>query len=402
VEELASAAAAPEAHLAITALESLARIGPPARSVAQAIASQARADPLPIAIRSAALDAVARIDSATAFEVAGELAAASAWRLRAAAARAFALLERPAGPRFDRLIRDPDPRVVNAALQAAIDEAGDSVAPLRPLLVAQLATGDAIVRSTALTALARIADPSLLPPLLDAYDRAQRDTLNDAALAAVAAIGAVAREGTHPARAFFARFPRSADALVRSRVAESFDSAAVAAAWGAALPVDTERSPAEYRALVDELVAPVLAGGAAPAVAVETAGGTIVLRLFPLEATLTVESFLTLARTGYFDGQEWPRVVGNFVVQGGDPRGDTSGGPGYTIRDEINRHRYGVGTLGMALAGRDTGGSQFFVTHSPQPHLDGIYAVFGEVETGQELTERILPAHTIDRIRRLP
>ena len=101
------------------------------------------------------------------------------------------------------------------------------------------------------------------------------------------------------------------------------------------------------------------------------------------------------------DEQRWPRVVPNFVVQGGDPRGDTSGGPGYSIRDEINRHRYGTGTVGMALAGPDTGGSQFFITHSPQPHLDGGYTIFGEVLEGQAITHRILPGDVIESIRRV-
>ncbi|MBW3656367.1 MAG: peptidylprolyl isomerase, partial [Gemmatimonadetes bacterium] len=102
---------------------------------------------------------------------------------------------------------------------------------------------------------------------------------------------------------------------------------------------------------------------------------------------------------GFFDGQEWPRVVPNFVIQGGDPRGDTSGGPGYVIRDELNRNLYLRGTLGMALSGPDTGGSQWFVTHSPQPHLDATYTVFGRVVRGMEVAERLLPGDRIIRIR---
>ena len=85
----------------------------------------------------------------------------------------------------------------------------------------------------------------------------------------------------------------------------------------------------------------------------------------------------------------------NFVVQGGDPRGDMSGGPGYAIRDEINRRRYGVGTLGMALSGPDTGGSQWFIAHSPQPHLDGGYTVFGTTIDGLDTTHRLLPGDRI-------
>ena len=117
--------------------------------------------------------------------------------------------------------------------------------------------------------------------------------------------------------------------------------------------------------------------------------------MFADAAPLTTSNFLQLARIGYFDGQEWPRVVPNFVAQGGDPRGDTSGGPGYSIRDELNRSRFGTGTVGMALSGPDTGGSQFFITHSPQPHLDGGYTVFGRVLVGREVIEHIVPGERI-------
>ena len=132
---------------------------------------------------------------------------------------------------------------------------------------------------------------------------------------------------------------------------------------------------------------------------IETNRGRIEVELFADDAPLTVRSFLELAERGFFDGQEWPRVVPNFVIQGGDPRGDTSGGPGYSIRDEINRHTYLRGTLGMALSGPDTGGSQWFITHSPQPHLDGTYTVFGRVVRGMEVADDILPGDRIIRIR---
>ena len=88
----------------------------------------------------------------------------------------------------------------------------------------------------------------------------------------------------------------------------------------------------------------------------------------------------------------------NFVIQGGDPRGEGTGGPGTVIRDEINRWRYDRGTLGMALSGPDTGGSQFFLTHSPQPHLDGRYTIFGRLTSGADVLDRIVQG---DRIRRI-
>jgi cyclophilin family peptidyl-prolyl cis-trans isomerase/HEAT repeat protein len=120
-------------------------------------------------------------------------------------------------------------------------------------------------------------------------------------------------------------------------------------------------------------------------VRVSTSRGDIRIRLLVDEAPRTAKTFVDLVKSGFYDGIAVHRVVPNFVSQMGDPRGDGSGGPGYTIPCEINMHRYGEGTVGMALAGRDTGGSQLFVAHSPQPHLDGLYTTFGEVIEGIDL-----------------
>jgi Peptidyl-prolyl cis-trans isomerase (rotamase) - cyclophilin family len=110
-----------------------------------------------------------------------------------------------------------------------------------------------------------------------------------------------------------------------------------------------------------------------------TEKGTFTIDLLPEDAPLTVDNFIKLARAGYFNNVAVHRVVPNFVIQDGDPRGDGNGGPGWQIRCEINLLEYDRGAVGMALSGKDTGGSQWFVTHSPQPHLDGGYTVFGKV-----------------------
>ncbi len=136
-----------------------------------------------------------------------------------------------------------------------------------------------------------------------------------------------------------------------------------------------------------------------PHVFIETAKGAIEIELDVLDAPITAANFVTLVRKGYFDGLSFHRVVPNFVIQGGDPRGDGDGGPGYTIRDELNQEPYLRGTVGMALAWRDTGGSQFFITHSPQPHLDARYTVFGRVVSGMEVVDAINPWDVITRIR---
>jgi len=122
-----------------------------------------------------------------------------------------------------------------------------------------------------------------------------------------------------------------------------------------------------------------------------TSKGVFSIVFNPEEAPLTVDNFVKLARTGYFNGLEVHRVVPNFVMQDGDPRGDGNGGPGWSIRCEINMLPYDRGAVGMALSGKDTGGSQWFVTHSPQPHLDGGYTVFGHVsEADMKVVDRIV------------
>jgi len=134
-------------------------------------------------------------------------------------------------------------------------------------------------------------------------------------------------------------------------------------------------------------------------VRIGTTRGTIRIRLFADDAPRTAHNFVELVKSGFYDGIAVHRVVPNFVSQAGDPRGDGSGGPGYAIPCEINLQRYGEGTVGMALAGRDTGGSQFFVAHSPQPHLDGLYTTFGEVVEGLDVASGLLEGDVIEEAR---
>ena len=128
---------------------------------------------------------------------------------------------------------------------------------------------------------------------------------------------------------------------------------------------------------------------------------TITLELYPVEAPLTVENFLSLAASNFYDDGRFFRVVPNFVAQDGDHRGDGAGGPAYNIRDEFNSHRYERGSLGMALSGPDTGGSQYFMTVAPDPHLDGRYTVFGRVVSGFEALDALVQGDHLERIRGL-
>ena len=130
-----------------------------------------------------------------------------------------------------------------------------------------------------------------------------------------------------------------------------------------------------------------------------TDDGVIVIKLDLVNCPKHGENFKKLVKEGYYDGTTFHRVIPGFVIQGGDPRGDGEGGPGFTIRDEINQRPYLRGTVGMALDWADTGGSQFFITHAPQPHLDDRYTVFGRVVAGMDVVDAIEPWDVIRRVR---
>jgi cyclophilin family peptidyl-prolyl cis-trans isomerase/HEAT repeat protein len=389
-----------ETARAVAAAEALGRIGNASSEAVAALRLIALDPDRVIGLRAAALQALATVAPPEAEAAALRLAQEPAWRARGTAGRALAALDPSPRPPLNRLVRDPDARVGAWTLQAAVDASGGSVAPLRELLFESLGAADAQLRTAALSGLARLRDPGTLPLLLDAFGVAQRDTTANAALAALDAIAALQEAGVPASRVLVQRFSRPDSYLLRQRAVDRLGES-VRAAWGDPLPIETGLGLDQYQAIARRWIVPPLAGEPLPRVRIETESGVIELRLFPAEAPLTVESFVGLAEQGYFDGQEWPRVVPNFVIQGGDPRGDQSGGPGYAIRDEFNRHRYERGTLGMALSGPDTGGSQFFITHSAQPHLDGGYTVFGEVVAGMDVVDRVVAGERIHRVRRI-
>lgn len=122
---------------------------------------------------------------------------------------------------------------------------------------------------------------------------------------------------------------------------------------------------------------------------IETDHGTMVVELFEKDAPNTVANFEKLANSGFYNGLTFHRVIPDFMIQGGCPNGSGTGGPGYKINCEINPNRHLRGSLSMAHAGPNTGGSQFFICHSPQPHLDGVHTVFGKVLEGVEVVDKI-------------
>jgi peptidyl-prolyl cis-trans isomerase B (cyclophilin B) len=124
---------------------------------------------------------------------------------------------------------------------------------------------------------------------------------------------------------------------------------------------------------------------------IDTNKGAIELELYPQYAPKTVNNFVFLTGEGFYDGITFHRVINNFMVQGGDPTGTGRGGPGYRFEDEFggNPLVHETGSLSMANAGPNTNGSQFFITHAPQPHLDGKHTVFGKVVKGQDVVDSV-------------
>jgi cyclophilin family peptidyl-prolyl cis-trans isomerase len=119
-------------------------------------------------------------------------------------------------------------------------------------------------------------------------------------------------------------------------------------------------------------------------------GHTIGIEFFPEDAPKTVENFIALARKGFYDGLTFHRVVPDFVVQGGCPKGDGTGGPGHTVKAEFNKQKHVRGSMAMARSQHpDSAGCQFYITYGPTPHLDGNYTVFGTVVSGMEHVDRI-------------
>jgi cyclophilin family peptidyl-prolyl cis-trans isomerase/HEAT repeat protein len=391
---LAAALADADDNVAIAAAQALQQVRVPAASAPlHALLSSGRADGL----RAAALHALARTDSVAVVAAAAQWADSSRWLVRMHAARALARASRAAAtPALRRLARDSHYLVASEAL-TALRNAADSTHDARLLYVELMGATHPLVRAAAIRGLAPVSAADL-DLLLQAFETARRDSIRDAAVAIVHALAAVGRAGVPVERSFFLRFASApSDPVLYRTIADSIG--APPAAWGQPADRIRTRELAFYDDAIRRYVAPVLAGAEPPRAIITTAHGEILLDLASAAAPLTVHNFVTLVERGYYANTRWHRVVPNFVIQDGDPRGDGSGGPGYAIRDEINPLRYLRGTLGMALSGPDTGGSQFFITHSPQPHLDGGYTVFGQVSGGLDVVDRVVQDDAILGIR---
>jgi cyclophilin family peptidyl-prolyl cis-trans isomerase/HEAT repeat protein len=299
------------------------------------------------------------------------------WVHRRLAAQVLARTRAPAAKRLallTPLLRDPEPRVQTAAIDALETLSGERGA--RPLLLEALRSDDDGVVGGVADVIAAHSKPdgAIEEALLSAIGR--RDLARDSeAMASLAkALGTTGSERCEPALRRLLESPvRAVVDAARASYAKRF--------LGRALPKVKRRPLTGFPAAAPPVEA---------RATVRTTKGSFEVRLFAREAPVTVGNFIALARRGFYRNLFIHRVVPAFVVQLGDPRGDGNGGPGYTLPCELSPRRYRRGSVGMALAGRDTGGSQFFVTHTETPHLDGAYTLFGEVTAGMEIVESLV------------
>ena len=262
-------------------------------------------------------------------------------------------------------------------------------ADLATVARAHLKDSDVVVRSTAADLLGDLPpSEEITSALAAAWRPATNDELNDAALSI---LDSLAKQKSTAAHDVIKEALKSGDPLVRRRAVALLKTNGVGDFSAQIGTVQTRNTDADYKRALARI-------GKTTRAVVTTSKGSFTIDLLPESAPLTVDNFVQLAQRDYYRNITIHRVVPNFVIQDGDPRGDGNGGPGYQIRCEINQVLYDRAAVGMALSGKDTGGSQWFVTHSPQPHLDGGYTVFGRVVTGMDVVDRIVRGDVIQSI----
>jgi len=348
------------------------------------------ADPWP-AMRAAAIQALSRMDRDSFVLVLSSMAPDPHWSVRAAVATALGQLDyETAAPRLDELLADEDRRVVPAVLSTLVRlKAPSAEAVLRE----HLGDDDPVIRLTVAREIAALKPAWGAAALADAYRSWRGDATYGPRAAALAGLAAY---GAATALPVLTEALGDTEWAVRVRAAELVHALDPSASPQDAIrPVPNVATPG----LVSYQDATLLEPPYSPQLYVETDKGTIQIELSVRDAPITVRTLTELARRGFYTGLNVHRVVPNFVVQMGDPRGDGEGGPGFTLRDEINQRPYLRGTVGMALDWADTGGSQFFITHSPQPHLDGRYTVIGTVVGGMDVVDRLQQWDVIRRVR---
>jgi cyclophilin family peptidyl-prolyl cis-trans isomerase/HEAT repeat protein len=343
-------------------------------------------DPAP-AIRAAALAAAAKSDPEGFMLVLSGLERDREWSVRAALVAVLATLP-PARvtPAIGDFTVDPDARVHGPALEAL---AAVKAPNLTAKAFAALDADDFVERATAAGIIGDTKPEGGVPRLVAAYARSQSDSTY---VARGAILGALAKYGNDEAKATLRLGLADREWPVRARAAQLLT--------GLGEPGVAPERPAPLRHPEDFFEsAAVLRPQYSPHAFIDTSAGSIEIELDVVSSPITAHTFIEQARAGFFAGVKFHRVVPTFVIQAGDPRGDGNGGPGYTIADELGMTAYLRGTVGLAIDWRDTGGSQWFIALSPQPHLDSRYTAFGRVVGGWDVIDRVAAWDVIERVR---
>lgn len=304
---------------------------------------------------------------------------------------------------LQKLMADQDSAVRLAAIESLGEYMPQAAETLEPLLK----SADFAIRATAADILSKTGNPKYIPMLIDAYAMSTnpveiegRASILDALAIyhdsrVVSALTAALKDPEYTVR------QRAIESLKKVNGNELFQDGVLHPVDDFLFPASTDKVSTEVQSKypadfgkfvpdVDELVE------------MQLEKGTVVIRLLGSQAPMHVLNFKNLANKRIYDGLRIHRVVPNFVIQGGDPRGDGWGSAGMILHDEINHLVYKRGSVGMPLAGKDTGGSQFFITMSRQPHLDGNYTIFGEVVSGMEFVDSTEIGDKIKSIREKP
>jgi cyclophilin family peptidyl-prolyl cis-trans isomerase len=336
-------------------------------------------DPSPTVASAAIESLAATLGEAYAESLAGHLTQEN-WTIRAAAARAARHLESGAAPIL-ATVRDDENKAVRLRVFEVLAGFDDG----HEVLAEGLRADDLAVRGTAVGLLAESERPDKLGRLMETFEASVGDDWVEVRETIVDALADLdSREEVEPVLRSIA----IEDPVYSVRLRASVHLERMGAE-----PPETGKIVHEASEFLGRRY------DADPVVLVETDKGTMRLRCLASSAPIHVGSFVDLVERGFYDGLAWHRVVSNFVIQGGDPRGDGWGGAGYLMRDEINRVPYERGAVGMPKAGKDTGGGQLFITHVPTPHLDGNYTVFARVVSGIEVVDRIEIGDRIVRAR---
>jgi cyclophilin family peptidyl-prolyl cis-trans isomerase/HEAT repeat protein len=356
-------------------------------------------DPQPT-IRAAAIQLITKEEKDELLPVFQHAASDESWIVRASTARAIPGMGKDYGLMLlQKLMSDSD----SAVRQTAIESLGEYMPDARKILEPLLISADFTIRGIAAEILTKTNNPDYISALIHAYAMST-DPSEIEGRAMI--LDALATYHDSRALSIFSLALNDPEYAVRQRAIEAMKKMN-GSEWlqnGKLKSVDdflfsggtvSKETQAKYPANFGEPIPDSV-------VEMQLAKGKVVIRLLGKDAPLHVLNFKKLTQEKFYDGLRIHRVVPNFVIQGGDPRGDGWGSAGTVVHDQMNRYVYKRGMIGMPLAGKDTGGSQFFITMSRQPHLDGNYTIFGEVISGMEVVDQTEVGDLIHSVRLLP